>query len=147
MVWLSDPFYPHLADPAVEVYIASDPSGPSELPTAMLCTGFMLFTTSKKSIDLVSRWIDYIVHEKYHLTNQQALYMMLGPIFRYKTRPAAMPVISILPYNTFPNGALYFNATWRHSQNSDPVIIHNNFMSGRKNKIARFVEFGLWHAE
>ena len=141
MVWLQDPL-PHIYSyTKASIVIQSDPSKEQEQPSNMACTGFMFFKSEAFAIDMMNKWIGALSRQKPGaITNQGSFSDMLRVSW-----PSRRSMIAYLPFVTFPNGALYFNATWRDKQTESPVIIHNNFISGHDNKKKRFEALGLWH--
>ena len=106
-----------------------------------LCTGCMFFNPTRKSIVFLENLIKInhnfaddqdTLNNYIHKCGQQISYDVLAP-------------------DDYPNGAYYFGEkpdgrTIRLKKNRciNPLLIHNNFIKGIKNKNERFKKHGLW---
>lgn len=94
------------------------------------CTGFMAFRDTPNSRNLVKLWA--VALGKNPQLNQ--------PVFNQivlKNTLKAKPLSRV----SFPSGNFYFD---QHKQ-AGVTIVHNNFIQGKDNKIARFRKVGLWN--
>ena len=93
------------------------------------CTGFMALQRTKNTLSLLEEW------NRRLLTNPQ----LNQPIFNKIIKSITIKHKE-LPRQEFPSGDLYFG----QNKQQNVVIVHNNYIVGKDNKIQRFKEVGLW---
>lgn len=103
------------------------------------CTGFLAFVKTSATLMLLNKWNEQLQFN--HRLNQ--------PVFNdivQKMKNTVRP--KSLPSNRFPSGKLYFKEHYeRNKILNDVVIIHNNFITGKINKINRWKNINLWVQE
>jgi hypothetical protein len=108
-----------------------------------LCTGFMYIKANNRTISFFKQDIKEIVQHNYKINDQQALNILVAKQWLLpKLNPFGMSV-NVLDVCKFPNGCRYFDRSDRYCKREDALIVHNNYMVGIENKLARFAEFGL----
>lgn len=98
-----------------------------DLPGSLLCSGFMVFNSSKKCEELILDAASFENADDQLVVNQL--------VEKYRKH------IVILPMNLFPNGFVYYQKGMKY----DAVIVHNNHMVGIETKINNFKKEGLWY--
>jgi rhamnogalacturonan II specific xylosyltransferase len=93
------------------------------------CTGFIALQRTKNTLSLLEEW------NRRLLTNPQ----LNQPIFNKIIKSITIKHKE-LPRQEFPSGDLYFG----QNKQQNVVIVHNNYIVGKDNKIQRFKEVGLW---
>ncbi|CAI5473605.1 unnamed protein product [Closterium sp. Yama58-4] len=153
-VWLSDPFV-HMGNKSVDIYGQLEPSG-------QLCGGFLFLRSTPRVVTLwdqvtglytrtFNRMAKEALYKKpeemgawlkqfEHLHEQRYLNQLLGKR-RNKVQVRGLDVLK------FPNGKEFFVQRAPQQAEVAPVVIHNNYIKGKKAKIQRFKEFGLWRAD
>lgn len=94
------------------------------------CTGFFAFHNTSAAFTLLVEW------EKELLSSPQ----LNQPIFNRIVRTGHFDA-KVLSRVQFPSGNLYFN----NQTHEQTVVVHNNFIQGKENKIRRFQHSRLWH--
>ncbi|CAI7905478.1 unnamed protein product, partial [Closterium sp. NIES-53] len=153
-VWLSDPFV-HMGNKSVDIYGQLEPSG-------QLCGGFLFLRSTPRVVTLwdqvtglytrtFNRMAKEALYKKpeemgawlkqfEHLHEQRYLNQLLGKR-RNKVQVRGLDMLK------FPNGKEFFVQRAPQQAEVAPVVIHNNYIKGKKAKIQRFKEFGLWRAD
>ncbi|GJP34500.1 hypothetical protein CLOM_g18941 [Closterium sp. NIES-68] len=153
-VWLSDPFT-HMRNKSVDIYGQLEPSGE-------LCGGFLYLRSTPRVVTLwdqitglytrtFNRMAKEALYKKpeemqawlkqfEHLHEQRYLNQLVGKR-RSKVRVQGLDTLM------FPNGKEFFVQRAPQQAGIAPVVIHNNYIKGKKAKIQRFKEFGLWRAD
>ena len=145
-VWLADP-RPFLAG-EYDVWTSLDEEHGNY---RVYCTGFMAFLPTQQSVSVLKMW-DAELSKKPDL-NQFVWNRLLG---RSKVKVGALPM------QLFPPGIMYFGvstlaslAYLRSSESNASVVhvvpwtdrvvvVHNNWITGKKAKVQRFKDSGLW---
>jgi Nucleotide-diphospho-sugar transferase len=102
-----------------------------------LCTGFMYIQANQKTLAFFKEIVAIIAQHDYKINDQQALNKLLA-----KTWPFGISV-NVLDVCQFPNGCRYFDHTDSNCKRNEAIIVHNNYLVGIENKLARFKEYGL----
>ena len=145
-VWLADP-RPFLAG-EYDVWTSLDEEHGNY---RVYCTGFMAFLPTQQSVSVLKMW-DAELSKKPDL-NQPVWNRLLG---RSKVKVGALPM------QLFPSGIMYFGVStlaslaYLRSLESNAsvvhvvpwtdrvVVVHNNWITGKKAKVQRFKDSGLW---
>ena len=98
----------------------------SDLPGSLICSGFMIFSNTIQSEQLINECASLEGED-----DQQAINRLYT---KYN--------INILSLELFPNGNVYYQ---QNIKNKDAFIVHNNHMVGIETKIQHFKNEGLWH--
>lgn len=122
-VWLKTPIPFFTGDH--DLWISYDSPG-------SFCTGLMALKNTTRSRDLVNKWVEILRLPQKKLCNQ-------GPFNDMVKRVEGLS-INVLDPNLFPPGRVYFS----HEQPEGTVVLHNNWIVGRRKKILRFKKIGLW---
>ena len=126
-VWLSNPFV-HLRGVHNDMWGGVD-DVIRDVP--YYCTGFLAFRRTPASRSLLRQWNDSLFHKP----------QLNQPVFNSLLRRSDA-VARPLPRSLFPSGDLYFG---RATAGRQAVVVHNNFVQGKRAKIRRFRERGLYH--
>ena len=106
----------------------------------MACSGFVMLRNTQLTRELIDRWLYAMVNYPGKTNNQSSFsHFVHGMYYSYPLG------VVYLPFDLFPNGALFFDSEWRSKQTRAPVIMHNNFIVGHDVKKARFEQHGLWN--
>lgn len=97
----------------------------SDLPGSLICSGFMIFSNSLQS--------EQLINECANLQEQDDQIAINGFYNKYK--------IKLLPLDLFPNGNVYYH---QNNKNKEAFIVHNNHMVGIETKIENFKKESLW---
>ena len=146
-IWLQDPL-PFLSNATIQLYTQADPSNEHEAQEGMACSGFVLMRCTRFVIDFVTQWrlaLEDSGDFARVVTNQQTFDSLIQDILLGTN--ILVENLRFLEFDLFPNGALFFDKEWREKQARRPVIIHNNWIIGHDEKVVRFRELGLWHAD
>lgn len=122
IVFIKNPV--HMVHEASKKYILFQ----SDSPGSALCSGFMIFNSTKECRELINECAENEEEDDQILINIVA-------ITKYNNS------IGILDPNMFPNGHVYYKL----NNKKDAVIVHNNHMIGIQTKINKFKEEGLWY--
>lgn len=112
-----------------------------------ICTGLLYFTPTEASFELLARWNMRLIRGMRKL-NQGAFNRALNDM-GFLSNGKARIHVHVLDKDAFPSGFMYFgNELWTHRESWAPsrpaVMVHNNFMQRKSNKVQRFKDFGLW---
>ena len=99
------------------------------------CTGLLAFRKTQKTISLLKHW--YEINTINDWPNQKSFQKSV-----YQSNANGRS----LPMSLFPNGELFFEKM-PLKYRSDVVIVHNNFLVGKEQKIQRFKHFNLWYTK
>lgn len=134
------------------------PGSPIKLRRHHLCTCFMFVRPTQGSRILIERWDRSVAQEvargKKAVANQVEWNKVV-----YNTLSSDVS-LGVLPVAKFPSGCIFFPwpeekpkcnkvhrrnfiTTWPH-WNNNIVMIHNNWVFGKENKMKRFEEAKLW---
>lgn len=97
----------------------------SDLPGSLICSGFMIFSNSSHSEQLINECANLEGEDDQIAIND--LY--------------ANHSVKLLSLELFPNGNVYYK---QNIKNKDAYIVHNNHMVGIETKIQHFKNEGLW---
>jgi len=129
-VWLSSPFQ-HF-NGKFDMWI--------QLDLVAYCTGFMAIKSNMRTISLFKQWRDSLSMPNRKQTNvNQPVFNHVAATF---IRSMNLTIKSLDP-KLFPDGHRYFDV-YNSEQRKDVVAVHNNFITGYKNKLRRFKRYGLW---
>ncbi|CAI7785635.1 unnamed protein product [Closterium sp. NIES-54] len=124
---------------------------PAQLDHAKLCGGFVLFRNTPGG-RLILELLILKIYRAPKVTGRENDQLYLGMVIYELLNISPAPLVGVLPQTLFPPGWLYFP----ESSSMPPgrlgvlpsrdavVTIHNNWMSGKDNKLARFKTAGLW---
>lgn len=96
------------------------------------CTGFMAFQSSSKTLSLLKKW-----YQELKSVNVDDQMVFQRTAFEMSANGR------VLPTNEFPSGRHYFQLMCE-KERKHAVVIHNNFIVGKQQKISRFKEWNLW---
>eukprot|EP00850_Spirogloea_muscicola_P019194 SM000185S04053 [mRNA] locus=s185:88561:94615:- [translate_table: standard] len=153
-IWQSNPFL-HLTDNNVDMYGQVEPNGD-------MCGGFLYMrntkrmralwhTVTRKFVDLV----DNLAHKlaSFKTAAEKARYLeanieeheqkLLNIEIRQMAKRGAF-VPRNLSTLLFPSGKDFFLEQKPQAAGVNPVVIHNNWIIGKANKVNRFHEYKLW---
>jgi len=106
------------------------------------CGGILYARQSNFSLSFAQQWIDAVYDAEYTERGNQKAYnaVIYGLADTHR--------LAILPCDLFPNGGRYnevhSGVQWRPLQTRMPVMVHNNWIIGKQNKIETFKRWGLW---
>ena len=98
----------------------------SDLPGSLICSGFMIFSNTTQS--------EQLINECASLEDEDDQLAINGLYTKYN--------INLLSLELFPNGNVYYQ---QNIKNKDAFIVHNNHMVGVETKIQHFKNEGLWY--
>ncbi|KAI9018238.1 nucleotide-diphospho-sugar transferase-domain-containing protein [Hyaloraphidium curvatum] len=107
----------------------------------MLCGGFMLLMSNEKVLKLW-REVHRQFQEDHVRTNEQLILKRLLQAGTYDVR------VQKLPKHLFPSGKLFFDeGAWKNvGQKGWPIVVHNNFVVTKADKLSRFKALHMWRA-
>ncbi|XP_060601222.1 uncharacterized protein LOC132754583 [Ruditapes philippinarum] len=126
-VWLQNPLQ-HL-EGDYDIWIQSDGKN-------NVCPGFMAVQNSAKSRKLILAWKQILERQDKKEVDQVVLNRLLIQKFSNLS-------VKILDPDMFASGKRFFQDQ-NYKQRQHVVVVHNNFIIGHDNKLARFKNFNLW---
>ena len=99
------------------------------------CTGFLALRATSRTFKLLDIWNHMEIENDW--SNQQTFQLA---VYESDANGRALPL------RYFPNGKIFFESL-SPEMRQDVVIIHNNFIIGKVNKIQRFKYFGFWYQD
>ena len=123
--------------PSKDIYIQSDEQHQKTENKVDLnkCSGLIFLSPCTRNIRLFERSkIGHMHPECRFLSDQCTLNRELKII-----NPDLYEILDPIKY---PNGARYFNMDFPREK---AFLVHNNYIVGTQNKIARFKKYGLWY--
>ena len=133
-VWLQDPRPYFMGNfniwAQLDGVMTAAPIAKGYLP--YFCTGFMAMRNSNSTIAILQEWISELQHLK---ENDQWVFNRM--VFENNFNVRSLPILK------FPYGEFYFDKMPSSARN-DVVVIHNNWILGRMEKIQRFIKHNLW---
>ena len=136
-LWLKDP-RPHFKGTDIDFWAQIDgviegrPYFEGFIPH--ICTGFLALKSTPKTMKMLEQWHTITSIDKSQFQEQN---MLQKVAFELSLN------FAVLPVRYFPFGIAYFGPMSEH-EHCEVVIVHNNFIIGKKKKIQRFKDFQLW---
>jgi hypothetical protein len=100
------------------------------------CTGFFLVRSTIQSIRAIEKTIAIVRSQigKNALNDQHVFHRVYKNILGL--------IVTLLPQNEYPNGAIYFG---EGAKRSEAKMVHNNFLQTTAEKVERFKKNDLWN--